>query len=158
SRPTLDEMTRMDRVGAFAPAWVNVEPIGDGPRSVAQLRGKVVVLDFWATWCGPCRVLGPKLSAMQARYGAQGLRVIGMTTESSEEAAVFAQKHGVRYALASDPSVETTRAYGVSALPTLFVIDKRGVVRDVEIGYAPEHDAQIEALVKRLLAEPAPTE
>jgi thiol-disulfide isomerase/thioredoxin len=158
SRPTVDEMVRMDRVGAFAPAWVGVEGVGDAPTSIASLRGKVVVLDFWATWCGPCRVLGPKLSAIQARYGAQGLRVIGMTTEAGEDAALFAQRVGLKYSLASDPTTETTRAYGVSALPTLFVIDKRGVVRDVAIGYAPEHDARLEATVKQLLAEPAPTE
>jgi thiol-disulfide isomerase/thioredoxin len=155
ARPTMDEMVRMDHVGAPAPAWIGVEPIGDAPRSLSAVRGKVVLLDFWATWCGPCRVLAPRLSAMQARYGAQGLRVVGVTTEEPEEAATFAQQIGMRYALATDPRGETTREYGVSALPTLFVIDKRGVVRDVAIGYSPEREAQIEALVQRLLAEPA---
>jgi thiol-disulfide isomerase/thioredoxin len=156
NRPGPDEMLRMDRVGAFAPPWVGVEPIGDAPASVSALRGKVVLLDFWATWCGPCRILAPKLSALQARYGAQGLQVVGVTTESSEGAALFAQRTSMRYPIAVDPRAETTRAYAVSALPTLFVIDKRGVVRDVAVGYDPSRDAQIEALLKELLAEPAP--
>lgn len=155
ARPTTDEMLRMDRVGAFAPAWVGVEPIGDAPASISSLRGKVVVLDFWATWCGPCRLLAPKLSALQSRYGAQGLRVVGVTTDAAEKAALFAQRASIRYPIAVDPRGETSRAYDVSALPTVFVIDKRGVVRDVAVGYDEGRDAQIEALLKDLLAEPS---
>jgi thiol-disulfide isomerase/thioredoxin len=155
ARPSTAEMLRMDRVGAFAPLWVDVEPIGEAPTSIASLHGKVVVLDFWATWCGPCRLLAPKLSALQSRYGAQGLRVVGVTTDGADKAALFAQRTGMRYPIAVDPKGETSRAYDVSALPTLFVIDKRGVVRDVSIGYDEARDAQIEALLKELLAEPA---
>ena len=154
NRPSPDEMLRMDRVGAFAPPWVGLEPIGDAPSSVSSLRGKVVLLDFWATWCGPCRFLAPKLGALQARYGAQGLRVVGVTTDPSEVAAVFAQRTNMRYPIAVDPKGDTSGAYEVSALPTLFVIDKRGVVRDVVVGYDEGRDAQIESLLKELLAEP----
>jgi thiol-disulfide isomerase/thioredoxin len=154
-RPAPDEMLRLDRVGAFAPAWVGVQPIGDAPASLDSLRGKVVLLDFWATWCGPCRILAPKLSGLQARYGAQGLRVVGVTTDPAEKAALFAQRANVRYALAVDPEGDTSRAYAVSALPTVFVIDKRGVVRDVAVGYDEGRDAQLESLLKELLAEPA---
>jgi thiol-disulfide isomerase/thioredoxin len=158
NRPAADEMLRMDRVGAFAPAWVGLEPIGDAPASIAALRGKVVLLDFWATWCGPCRILAPKLSALQARYGAQGLRVVGVTSDPSEKAALFAQRMSMHYPIEIDPSADTAHAYDVSALPTLFIIDKRGVVRDVSIGYDEGRDAQIEALLKALLAEPAPND
>jgi thiol-disulfide isomerase/thioredoxin len=158
SRPSPDEMLRMDRVGAFAPAWIGLEPVGDAPSSIAALRGKVVLLDFWATWCGPCRILAPKLSALQARYGAQGLRVVGVTTDPSEKAALFAQRTNMRYPIEVDLRADTSREYDVSALPTLFVIDKRGVVRDVAVGYDEGRDAQIEALLRELLAEPAPHE
>jgi thiol-disulfide isomerase/thioredoxin len=158
-RPSPDEMLRMDRVGAFAPAWVGVEPVGgEAPVSLAALRGKVVLLDFWATWCGPCRALAPRLSAIQSRYGAQGLRVVGVTTDGAEKAALFAQRVSMRYPIAIDRRGETSRAYDVSALPTLFVIDKRGVVRDVAVGYDEGREAEIEALLQTLLAEPSPTE
>jgi thiol-disulfide isomerase/thioredoxin len=156
ARPSPDEVTRMDSVGAFAPEWVGVEPLGSAPSRVASLRGKVVLLDFWATWCGPCRFLAPRLSAMQARYGAQGLRVVGVTTDGAERVASFAQRMELKYAMDVDPNGTTSRAYSVSVLPTLFVIDKRGVVRDVAIGYDPGREVQIEALVKQLLAEPSP--
>jgi thiol-disulfide isomerase/thioredoxin len=156
ARPSPDEVTRMDSVGTFAPEWVGVEPVGSAPSHVASLRGKVVLLDFWATWCGPCRFLAPRLNAMQARYGAQGLRVVGVTTDGAEKVAEFAQRAGLKYAMNVDPDGATSRAYSVSVLPTLFVIDKRGVVRDVAIGYDPGREMQIEALVKELLAEPAP--
>jgi thiol-disulfide isomerase/thioredoxin len=158
ARPSADEMLRMDRVGAFAPSWVGVEPVGDAPPSLGALRGKVVLLDFWATWCGPCRLLAPKLSAMQTRYGAQGLRVVGVTTDAPEKAALFAQRVSMRYPVTIDRRGETSQAYDVSALPTLFVIDKRGVVRDVAVGYDEGREAQIETLLQTLLAEPAPPE
>ena len=157
-RPSGDEMLRMDRVGAFAPTWSGVTPIGSAPKSIAALRGRVVLLDFWATWCGACRVLAPKLSAMQAKLGAQGLTVMGITNEGADEAAIFAERTGMKYAIGVDANAETSRAYSISALPTLFVIDKRGVVRDVAIGYDPAREEQIEKLVKQLLAEPAPND
>ena len=156
ARPSPDEVMRMDHVGAFAPAWSSVEAVGAAPKTVAALRGRVALIDFWASWCGPCRVLAPKLSALQARYGAQGLTVVGITTDDAEQAATFAERSSMKYGVVVDASAETTRAYGVSALPTLFIVDKRGVVRAVEIGYDPAHDAQVEALVRTLLAEPAP--
>ena len=157
-RPPQDEMLRMDRVGMFAPSWAGLEPVGDAPPSLSSMRGKVVLLDFWATWCGPCRLLAPKLSGLQARYGAQGLRVVGVTTDAPEKAALFAQRVSMRYPITIDRRGETSRAYDVSALPTLFVIDKRGVVRDVAVGYDEGREAQIETLLQTLLSEPAPTE
>jgi thiol-disulfide isomerase/thioredoxin len=157
SFPSPEAMLRMDHLGTFAPAWKGVEPVsGMVPRSIDQLRGRVVVLDFWATWCGPCRMVAPKLGDLQQRYGAQGLSVVGISTEDPEAVATFAQRTGMRYAIGVDRQTETAQAYTVASLPTMFVIDKRGVVRQVEVGYDPSQDASREALVQKLLAEPAP--
>jgi thiol-disulfide isomerase/thioredoxin len=155
--PAPGEMLRMDAVGAFAPAFTGLSPLTGFPSTLASLRGRVVLLDFWASWCGPCRILSPVLSGWQSRYAAQGLTVIGVTTDASDVAASWKERLGMRYPVASDPQAATSKAYGVSSLPTLFIIDRKGVVRDVAIGYDPGQDAEVEALVKTLLAEPAPS-
>ena len=155
-RPSGDEILKMDLVGAPAPTWAKVAPLGTAPSAIAQLRGRVVLLDFWASWCGPCRMLAPRLSALKDRFGAQGLTVVGMTTDDAERAAVFAEKHQMRYPVVVDKDGDTSRAYGVSALPTMILVDKKGIVREVFIGYDPSGDARLEATVKSLLAEAGP--
>jgi thiol-disulfide isomerase/thioredoxin len=153
--PSQDDMMRMDLVGAQAPAFHDIESVrGSFPASVGALRGRVVLLDFWATWCGPCRVSIPKLDALQARFGSQGLSVLGVSSEDAQDVAPFTQRMGMRYDVGVDRHGQTTRSYGVGSLPTLVVIDKRGVVRDVAIGYDPAGDAHLETLVRALLAEP----
>ena len=156
--PSQDQMLRMDLVGAFAPAWKDLQVVsGSFPGSVGDSRGRVVVLDFWATWCMPCRVVIPKLDALQAQFGVQGLSVLGVSTEDTQDVSQFVQNMAMRYGVAVDRHGQTTRGYGVVSLPTMVVIDKRGVVRDVSVGYDPSGDARLEATVRTLLAEPAPT-
>jgi thiol-disulfide isomerase/thioredoxin len=155
--PSQDEMARMDLVGTFAPPWKDVETVnGAFPPSIGAMRGRVVLLDFWATWCAPCRIVIPKLGALQGRYGAQGLSVLGVSTEDAQDVALYAQRAAMPYAVAVDKHAETTRAYGVISLPTVVVIDRRGVVRDVTIGYDSSEDSRLEGLVRTLLAEPVP--
>jgi thiol-disulfide isomerase/thioredoxin len=154
--PSQDDVMRMDLLGVSAPQWKDLDVVsGSSPTSIASLRGRVVLLDFWATWCAPCRVFVPKLDALQARYGAQGLKVVGVSTEDAQEVALFAQRMSLRYAIAVDKHAETTRSYGVVSMPTLVVIDKRGVVRDVSVGYDPTGDARLDATLRALLAEAA---
>jgi len=155
--PSQDDILRMDLVGTFAPTWKDVAAVsGVFPASIGAMRGRVVLLDFWATWCAPCRVAIPKLDAMQARYGAQGLTVLGVSTEDAGDVALFAQRMVMRYGVGVDKHAQTTRTYGVGSLPTLVVIDKRGVVRDVAIGFDSGGDQRLDATVRSLLAEPPP--
>ena len=155
--PGADEILRLDKLGSFAPAWKSPLAVsGALPKSLGALRGKVVLLDFWASWCGPCRMIAPRLSQWQDAYGAQGLAVIGITTDDVAVATQSSQAIGMRYAVGSDPNGDTSAVYGVSALPTMFLIDKKGVIRDVAVGYDPAHHAAMEKLMQTLLAEPAP--
>jgi len=156
-RPSTDDIMRMEYVGTFAPQLASLAAAsGTVPASMNALRGKVAVIEFWATWCGPCQLTMPVLDSWQARYGAQGLSVLGITTEPVTMAATFATQKALHYAIASDSTSATSSAFGVRNIPTLFVVDKRGVVREVSIGYDPGATAQIEQLVKQLLAEPTP--
>ncbi|MDF2697646.1 MAG: thioredoxin family protein, partial [Labilithrix sp.] len=154
SRPSSDDLLRMHLVGAPAPAWSNVTPLSGAPASVAALKGKVALIDFWASWCGPCRMIAPRLSSLKNRLGPQGLAVVGITTDEAEQAAVFAERHQMRYPIVVDKDGDTSRAYNVTGLPTMILIDKQGVVRDVFVGFDPGGEAKLEAAVKKLLAEP----
>ena len=155
-RPSGDEILKMDLVGAPAPAWTGATPLAGAPSSIEKLRGRVVLLDFWASWCGPCRMLAPRISAIKDKFSAQGLSVVGITTDDAEKAAVFAEKTQMRYGIVVDKDGTTSRAYGVAALPTMLLIDKKGVVREVFVGFDPSGEAGLEAKLKALLAEPAP--
>lgn len=152
--PGPERIARLEHVGTAAPPLDGGLPIGRAPTSLAALRGQVVLLDFWATWCGPCRLVAPQLNALQARFGAQGLRVVGVTTDPVERAATFMELAGTKYPSLADPGALVSRAYHVSSLPTLFVIDRRGIVREVFVGFDPSRDAALDALVQGLLAEP----
>lgn len=152
--PDDDEVMRKTYIGAPAPDFGALQTVqGSVTPSLPALEGRVVVLEFWASWCGVCHVLTPTLNGWHDRYSAQGLTVLGVTNDPVELAGRSASQFGMDYALASDDSGRMLRAYRAFALPTLFVIDKRGKVRDVLIGYSTPRLREIEALVRKLIAE-----
>lgn len=134
-------------LGQLAVVQGNTDP------NLRALRGRVVVLEFWATWCAPCRLTAPLLSHWSDRHTAEGLSVVGVTADPVSLAADGARKASMSYSVFSDDSGDTVRGYRAFALPTLFVIDRRGVVRDVVVGYSSERLRQVDQLLKRLLAE-----
>lgn len=153
-RPSPHEVLRMDLVGRPAPP-LKVTPVGRAPRSLDELRGSVVLLDFWAPWCGPCRASMPRLDALASRLGAEGLKVVGIAEDTTpDRAQTAADALGARYPIASDVDGETMRAFGLSALPSLVVVDRKGVVREVLVGWDPGFEGRLAALVRGLLAEP----
>ena len=156
--PSGEEMLRMQHVGKPAPALLGLRSSTDtdGP-TLDDYRGKVLVLDFWASWCVACRVTSAHLNGWHDRYKGRGLEVLGVAGEPSEQLAQGTRRFGIRYATCADPKMETSAAYHVRELPSVMVIDKRGIVRDVATGFDRERLRQMEALVNRLLAEPAPS-
>jgi len=123
----------------------------------AAQTGKVVLVDFWATWCPPCRDSIPVLQRLHEKYGGQGLVILGVSNEEPEIVARFVADQRMTYAVAASPSLsDALRKYEVEGLPTTVLIDKQGRVRSFEAGFAPGAggtEAKLEALIPKLLAE-----
>lgn len=126
-------------------------PTLDGQRiSLADLRGSPVVLNFWASWCTPCREEAPLLNAADVNYKSRGLRTLGVVyQDSSESARDFMTRYEQTYPGLLDPDGRTAIDYGVFGIPETFFIDGAGVVRARQIGALTEADLrrQIEAIL-----------
>ncbi|MDH3685360.1 MAG: TlpA family protein disulfide reductase [Myxococcales bacterium] len=110
-----------------APDWSLPTAAGDRA-TLADFRGRVLILNFWATWCGPCRRELPALQALRESLAGEGLEVVAVSVDTSDPEAVarFARERGVRFPVLHDPSEEVARRYATAAWPTTFVIDRDG--------------------------------
>lgn len=115
----------------------------------ASLKGKVIVLDFWATWCGPCRSTMPALDKLQKELGPKGLVVLGVSSEAENDIKNFLGQNTYAYPIARDPVGDVKQDYEISNLPTMFIIDRKGVVQQVGVGTG--HMPTLEATLRRLL-------
>ena len=153
AKPDEDALIRKTYIGQAAPAFVGLKAAqGSAPITVGGLKGKVVVVEFWAGWCQICRMIAPRLTAWHERIAPEGGLVLGITSESVQTAARDARALGMTYPILADESGDTTQAYRAYSLPMLFIVDQRGVVRDVVIGYSTEDLDAAETLVDQLLA------
>jgi thiol-disulfide isomerase/thioredoxin len=134
--------------------------------SLASYKGKVVLLDFWATWCVPCIEAMPELKEWNELFQSEGFEIIGITryygdTEGmprnkKDELALiksFREKYKMPYDIAVALDQRNQLAYGATRLPTAVVLDRKGIVRYVESGTSPQWLAQLEAFIRKLLAE-----
>jgi thiol-disulfide isomerase/thioredoxin len=125
-------MILRDLIDKPAPPFDLRVVVGNGPAKLADLKESVVVLDFWAGWCGPCKLLVPNLNELSHKFPS--LHVIGISSDDTSVIRQYATDQHVAYTLALDVDAQATGAYLVEALPTTIVIDKTGVVRHVEVG------------------------
>jgi peroxiredoxin len=135
----------------------SLKSLDGAPVELAALRGKVVVLDFWATWCPPCRHELPVVDKLREEFG-EDVRFLGINGEDNGTVKGFLRKNGYGLTMLMDPKRVVNRAYGVYAIPTIVVIDRDGVVRQHFIGgrEAPELRRAIAAVLSS--ANPAPAE
>jgi thiol-disulfide isomerase/thioredoxin len=149
---------------AGAAAWA-VEPGQPAPQfelagnkgSVAlqQLKGKVVYLDFWASWCGPCKQSFPWMNEMQAKYGARGLHVVGVNLDAkTADAEKFLAEVPARFTVAYDPKGDTARRYAIKGMPSSVLVSADGKVIKVHAGFREDERRVLEEAIVAALAQP----
>lgn len=138
-------------IGSRLPEF-SVEDLKGQRISSDGLRGKVVLIDFWATWCQPCKKEMPGYEQMLERYGPQGFAVVGFkfdTMKDTEDPVQFAKRLGVRYPLAVATDAVKQKFGGIEGLPTTMIYDRQGVLRQKIIGF--EYTEAVDELLKPLL-------
>jgi len=135
---------RSPLVGQPAPDFMlpYVSPAERGKsQRLSDLQGRAVVLDFWASWCGPCRAQSPVLARVAGNFGADKLRVLGVgTSDERDNIARFVEQHSLGYASVYDDEQFASSLYHVQGLPTLVVIAKDGTVRAVATGFTDDRE------------------
>ncbi len=120
--------------------------------ALSQLQGKVVYVDFWASWCVPCVRSFPKLEALRAKYKDKGFEVIAINMdENLEDANDFLKKFAVSFPVVRDPSGSVAEQYKLKGMPTGYVIDQSGRVNYIAEGFDPEDEKAIEEMVAALI-------
>jgi len=121
---------------------------------LAEARGQVVMLNFWATWCGPCRVEMPLLEALHQRYGSAGFVLYGINVEEDSEGAKKLMKTlGVTFPILFDTESKASALYNVDSMPTSVLIDKKGEIRYVHRGYKAGDENIYREKIRELIKE-----
>ena len=142
-------------VGSAAPDYAATSLAGDSV-SLAGLKGKVVLLNVWATWCHPCRDEIPQLEALHQRYGASGLELVGVSVDvPGMEAGIreFMRDFSMTYPVWLDPDERVSTQFRTIGVPETFLIDRAGVIRWRKIGPIQAADTTLRASLERALAE-----
>ena len=123
-----------------------------GAVKLSDYRGKTVYLDFWASWCGPCKQSFPWMNDMQSRYGAKGLRVVGINLDQKgDDARDFLKETTASFDVAFDQSGKTPKSFAIKGMPTSVLIGPDGRVLSIHSGFKPEQKTELEQQIKQAL-------
>jgi len=139
-------------VGNPAPAFALTAVNTKGSVSMSSLEGQVVIVDFWGTYCEPCKKSFPKLQDLYAKYKGSGLTVVGISEDDDKEGiAAFGSSYGAKFPLVWDESKSVAGKWNPGSMPATFIVDRKGVVRFFHRGYREGEETEIEQQVKTLL-------
>jgi peroxiredoxin len=128
------------------------------PKTLADYRGQVVLLNIWATWCAPCRVEMPSIEKLHEALGPQGLKVVAVSIDVDGQENVirnFAKQLGLTFTILHDPTDKIQKQYQATAVPETFIIGRDGVIRKKLIGAVDWNSEGNRAVIEQLLREPA---
>ena len=129
-------------------------PTATGEIEASMLKGKVVYVDFWASWCKPCKKSFPWLNKLQSKYKAQGLEVIAINLDKDRiKADEFLKKIPANFKVAFDPEGDTAISFKVQGMPSSYLVDRNGFMRAKRIGFREKDEQNIENAVNKFLAE-----
>ncbi|MEM7611422.1 MAG: TlpA disulfide reductase family protein [Pseudomonadota bacterium] len=139
--------------GKVAPDFALKNSAGENVR-LTDLRGDVVMINFWATWCGPCREEMPLLDELHSRYNRVGFSLLGVNIDDDpKRAEKMITDLGVTFPVVFDDTKEVSETYDVSAMPVTILLDREGVVRYVHYGYKPGYEDKYLEQIRELLRE-----
>jgi thiol-disulfide isomerase/thioredoxin len=141
-------------VGQPAPQFTLPTLQQDQPTTLQQYAGKVIYLDFWASWCSPCRTSFPLLNKLHEKLKTQGFEVVAVNLdEDKTDAEKFLHKFPVDFTVLRDANGEWSDQFVVESMPTAFIIDKQGVVQKIHHGFASGDINELEEKITQLLAQ-----
>ncbi len=139
--------------GQSAPDFVLKSATGENLR-LSEYRGDVVMINFWATWCGPCRQEMPLLDELYARYQRVGFSLLGINIDDdSRRAMAMVDELGVSFPVLFDEHKEVSKLYEVEAMPVTILLDREGTVRHIHHGYKPGYEQDYLNEIRALLRE-----
>jgi cytochrome c biogenesis protein CcmG, thiol:disulfide interchange protein DsbE len=137
-------------VGEAAPAFEL--PGVTAPVKLSEYKGKVVYVDFWASWCGPCKESFPWLNDMQAKYGAKGFQVVGVNVDvKTSDAKTFLTEVPAKFTVAFDDKGVTPKQFGIKGMPSSVLLDGNGKVISQHTGFRDADKAQLEKSIQQAL-------